>query len=240
MNSYYCVVCKKWTYNSYYHMDKKGYWITNNNIISKDEHMCSMHGWCKLCDKETPRQLHCVLKHSCKKNKASCLLRYELPAVALKRHSKENKHRWRKDIVIKENPKYYEPHMQDIDRPCEKCGWNVNICEPHHKGAYNVIQLGINKLIYHTPPVKPKFEDCYDTKPIIADYKPGGKLNPKGTNKVWRDEYKDDLRGYKSDIKDFEARELEEWKEAMSEHNNVTIEDYCGVNYYHSWCKNEQ
>ena len=104
----------------------------------------------------------------------------------------------------------------------------------------NVIQLGINKLIYHTPPVKPKFEDCYDTKPIIADYKPGGKLNPKGTNKVWRDEYKDDLRGYKSDIKDFEARELEEWKEAMSEHNNVTIEDYCGVNYYHSWCKNEQ
>ena len=130
--------------------------------------------------------------------------------------------------------------MQDIDRQCVKCGWNVNICEPHYKGSYSVEQQGVNKLVYYTPPVKAKFEDHYDVKPIKADYKPGGKWNQEGTNAEWRAEYKADLEDYNSDVKEFEENELEEWKEAMSEHDDVTVERYYGVNYYHSWCKNEQ
>ena len=237
MNSYYCVICKKWIYQSKYYLSRKTKrWISRDNTVSKDEHMRSMHGWCKLCDNEIPRQLHCVLKHACRKNKAGCLLRYESPAVALKRHSKENKHRWRDDIVIDEDPVYT---LQDIDRQCVKCGWNVNICEPHHKGHNSVEQAGKLAVAYHTPPVKPKFEDHYDEEPIKADYKPGGKLNRKGTNEVWRDEYKDDLKSHKSDIKDFEENELEKWKEELSEHDNVTVGPYYGVNYYHLWCKNE-
>ena len=239
MNSYYCVVCKKWIYQSKYYLSRKTRrWVSKDNTVSKDEHMI-MHGWCKLCDKEIPRQLHCVLKHRCRKSKAGCLLRYESLAVSLKRHLKENKHRWRKDIVIKENPEYHEPHMQDIDRQCAKCGWNVNICEPHYKGSNSIEQKGINKLVYDAPPVKPKFEDHYDTKPIKADYKPGGKLNPKGKIATWDAEYKDDLKTHKVDVTDFEEQEMQEWKDAMSIHVSNRIQPYYGVNHYHSWCKNE-
>ena len=241
MNSYFCVVCNKWIYKTKYYISRKTQrCVSKDNTVSKDEHMSSMHGWCKLCDKEIPRKLHCVLKHKCKKNKAGCLLRYEASAVSLKHHSKENKHRWRNDIVIKENPKYYEPHMEDIDRPCAKCGWNVNICEPHHKGDYSRDQKGVNTMVQDDLPRKPVFAECYGTvKPVVADYKPGGKLNRLGENGDWRIMYKNDLKSYKSDLVDFEENELNDWKDAMIEYQNIRLEPYCGVNYYHPWCKND-
>ena len=240
---FHCPSCKKWVY---------GYTKSSLSQEDKGKHLRVKHGWCELCEMDIKRDLICILKHKCKKDKQSCLLRYESPQVALNKHIKKDKHRWRKDIVIKENPEYYEPHMQDIDRQCVKCGWNVNICEPHYKGSYSVEQQGVNKLVYHTPPVKPKFEDHYDVKPIKADYKPGGKYFPElGINELSTNtdiiqekygvpEYKADLEDYNSDVKEFEETELEEWKDAMGMHISNRIQQYCGVNYYHSWCKNEQ
>ena len=232
--SYKCPVCNEWKYPVYSNRTYRARWV----LQDKDEHMRNTHGWCELCDKCIPRKLVCALKHSCRKNKSSCLLRYETPHMAVKRHLMINKHSWKKDIVI--GTKYYDLKEQDIDRPCAKCGWNVHISEPHYRGDYRIEQPGVRRLVHNPLPDKPVYEDHYSSpKPLKEDYKLGGKYNKGGNASEGRDVYNSELADYESDTKSFESEELEMWKEQISMHVDYISDQYYGVNHYHPWCKNE-
>ena len=222
-NSYYCPSCRKWQYSWY--------------ALSKDKHMRIKHGWCELCQKDITRKMSCMLKHKCKKDKRDCIFHLDTPLAALNNHKKADKHRWRKDIVI--GTTYHDIKEQDIDRPCAKCGWNVNICEPHYKGSYIRDQKGVNKITYYEPPSKPLYEDYYDIeKPLKKDYKPGGKYNKSFGGVPGMELYVTDMNDYVRDLESFQD-EIKNWKDEMSIHLYYRVEDYSGVNHYHPWCKNE-